>query len=107
MCSETFKKCVTSLTDPACQAVELTLPKQVCKEINYGYAEDTPTEAEPVYEAPAPAYVAAPAPAGGQPRGVGVRWSIQTSGHCALNSAGEWSHIHPCHDILLCLNAAT
>ena len=67
--SEAFEKCVTSLTDPACQAVELTLPKQVCKEINYGYAEDTPTEAEPVYEAPAPVYVAAPAPAGGQPRG--------------------------------------
>ena len=117
--SEAFEKCVTILTDPACQAVELTLPKQVCKEINYGYAEDTPTrrlspytrplplptllppplleasheEAEPVYEALAPAYVAAPAPAGGQPRGVGVRWSIQTSGHCTPNTAGEWSHI--------------
>merc|ERR1719433_109359 len=37
--SETFEKCVTGLTDPACRAVELTLPKQVCKEINYGYAE--------------------------------------------------------------------
>ena len=61
--SEAFEKCVTSLPDPACQAVELTLPKQVCKEINYGYAEDTPAEAEPVYEAPAPAYAAAPAPA--------------------------------------------
>merc|ERR1712076_310577 len=62
--SETFEKCVTALTDPACQAVELTLPKQVCKEINYGYAEDTPAEAEPVYEAPAaPAYAPAPAPA--------------------------------------------
>merc|ERR1712158_52101 len=60
--SETFEKCVTGLTDPACQAVELTLPKQVCKEINYGYAEDTPAEAEPAYEAPAPAYApAAPA----------------------------------------------
>merc|ERR1711890_55817 len=52
--SETFEKCVTGLTAPACQAVELTLPKQVCKEINYGYAEDTPAEAEPAYEAPAP-----------------------------------------------------
>merc|ERR1712172_351167 len=71
--SETFEKCVTGLTDPACQAVELTLPKQVCKEINYGYAEDPPAEAEPAYEAPAapayapapvaPAYGAAPAPA--------------------------------------------
>ena len=59
--SETFEKCVTGLTDPACQAVELTLPKQVCKEINYGYAEDTPAEAEPAYEAPAPAYAPAPA----------------------------------------------
>merc|ERR1712083_59363 len=60
--SETFEKCVTGLTDPACQAVELTLPKQVCKETNYGYAEDTPAEAEPAYEAPAPAYApAAPA----------------------------------------------
>merc|ERR1712158_244590 len=59
---EPIKKCVTGLTDPACQAVELTLPKQVCKEINYGYAEDTPAEAEPAYEAPAPAYApAAPA----------------------------------------------
>ena len=34
---ETFEKCVTGLTDPAYQAVKLTLPKQVCKEINYGY----------------------------------------------------------------------
>merc|ERR1711890_134620 len=59
--SETFEKCVTGLTDPACQAVELTLPKQVCKEINYGYAEDTPAEAEPAYEAPAPSYAPAPA----------------------------------------------
>ena len=32
---ETFQKCVTSLTDPTYQAVKLTLPKQVCKEINY------------------------------------------------------------------------
>jgi hypothetical protein len=46
--SETFEKCITALTAPACQAVELTLPKQVCKEINYGYAE-----AEPAY---APAF---------------------------------------------------
>merc|ERR1712200_372107 len=36
--TEAAEKCVTGLTDPACQAVELTLPKQVCVEINYGYA---------------------------------------------------------------------
>merc|ERR1712048_1483739 len=56
--SETFEKCVTALAAPACQNVELTLPKQVCKEINYGYAEDNyePEEpAEPVTYAPAPA----------------------------------------------------
>jgi len=58
--TETFEKCITGLVAPACQNVELTLPKQVCKEINYGYAEDTVEE--PVYEAPAPAYApAAPA----------------------------------------------
>merc|ERR1712128_242201 len=56
--SETFGKCVTQLAAPACQNVELTLPKQVCKEINYGYAEDTP---EPVTYAPTPAAYAAPA----------------------------------------------
>merc|ERR1739846_50607 len=58
--SETFEKCVTALAAPACQAVELTLPKQVCKEINYGYAENV-HEVEPVTYAPAPAY-AAPEP---------------------------------------------
>jgi len=59
--TETFEKCITGLVAPACQNVELTLPKQVCKEINYGYAEDTVEE--PVYEAPEPAYAPAPAPA--------------------------------------------
>merc|ERR1712128_161099 len=49
--SETFEKCLTALAAPACQAVELTLPKQVCKEIVYGFAHET-TE----HEAPAPAY---------------------------------------------------
>merc|ERR1711881_631334 len=34
------QKCVTALGAPACVTAELTLPKQVCKEINYGYAED-------------------------------------------------------------------
>merc|ERR1712048_513930 len=53
--SETFEKCVTALAAPACQNVELTLPKQVCKEINYGYAEDTHEAPEPVTYAPAPA----------------------------------------------------
>ena len=38
--TETFSKCVTALGAPNCVTVELTLPKQVCKEINYGYAED-------------------------------------------------------------------
>jgi len=47
--------CITQLAAPACQTVELTLPKQVCKEINYGYAENV-HEVEPVTYAPAPAY---------------------------------------------------
>jgi len=58
--TETAEKCVTGLAAPACQAVELTLPKQVCVEINYGYAADTAKHEEPTYEepayAPAPAY---------------------------------------------------
>jgi len=49
--TETLEVCKTALGAPACQAVELTLPKQVCVELVYGYAAD---------EAPAPAY---PAPA--------------------------------------------
>merc|ERR1711910_146174 len=32
---ELEEKCITQLAAPACQTVELTLPKQVCKEINY------------------------------------------------------------------------
>ena len=62
-----IEKCITQLGAPDCSTVELTLPKQVCKEINYGYAEEThdvePYEApEPVTYAPiAPAYAAAPA----------------------------------------------
>merc|ERR1719206_455436 len=56
----TSEKCITQLAAPACQAVELTLPKQVCKEINYGYAEDT-HEVEPVTYAPTPSPYAAPA----------------------------------------------
>jgi len=57
--SETFSKCVTGLTAPACQAVELTLPKQVCVEIVYGFAHDAPKHEEPAYPAPAaPAHYA-------------------------------------------------
>ena len=56
----TSEKCITQLAAPACQTVDLTLPKQVCKEINYGYAEDV-HEVEPVTYAPTPAPYAAPA----------------------------------------------
>merc|ERR1712086_482731 len=58
----TSEKCITQLAAPACQAVELTLPKQVCKEINYGYAEDT-HDVEPVTYAPVEPVTYAPAPA--------------------------------------------
>ena len=51
----TEEKCITQLAAPACQTVELTRPKQVCKEINYGYAENV-HEVEPVTPAPAPSY---------------------------------------------------
>jgi len=44
-------KCVAKLGAPACQAVELTLPKQVCKELAYGDAH-VPHAPHP---APAPA----------------------------------------------------
>ena len=33
-------KCVAKLGAPDCQDVELTLPKQVCKELTYGHAEE-------------------------------------------------------------------
>merc|ERR1712200_303256 len=46
--TEAAEKCVTGLTDPACQGVELTLPKQVCVEIVYGFAHET-AEHEPGY----------------------------------------------------------
>merc|ERR1719422_2872822 len=60
---ETVDKCITQLAAPACQQVELTLPKQVCKEINYGYAEET-HDVEPVtYAPPPPPPTYAPAPA--------------------------------------------
>merc|ERR1712128_201574 len=65
---EVEEKCITQLAAPACQTVDLTLPKQVCKEINYGYAENVhevePVAAvEPVTYAPAPAYPAPIVPA--------------------------------------------
>merc|ERR1712223_797519 len=49
--SVTTQKCVSGLGAPACQAVELTLPKQVCKELTYGHAAEI---AE--HPAPAPGY---------------------------------------------------
>merc|ERR1712088_798253 len=33
-------KCTYALGEPACQKVELTLPKQVCVELVYGYAHE-------------------------------------------------------------------
>merc|ERR1712025_1078479 len=44
----TTEKCVSALGAPACQAVELTLPKQVCVELVYGYAHE-PAPAAPAY----------------------------------------------------------
>jgi hypothetical protein len=59
-----IEKCIVQLAAPDCQDIELSLPKQVCKEINYGYAEDN-HHAEPATyaPAPAPAYTEAPAAA--------------------------------------------
>jgi len=51
------QKCVASLGAPACQAVELTLPKQRCMELAFGHAHETAPHPEPAYApAPAPAY---------------------------------------------------
>jgi len=50
--TESVEKCVTALDAPACQAVELTLPKQVCVELVYGHAENTheaPEAAKPYH----------------------------------------------------------
>ena len=52
--SVTTEKCVSALGAPACQTVELTLPKQVCKELSYGDAHIPHPHPEPAY-APAPA----------------------------------------------------
>ena len=43
----TVEKCVAGLGAPACQTVELTLPKQVCKELSYGHAYEP--HPEPAY----------------------------------------------------------
>merc|ERR1711892_1623679 len=59
---EVEEKCITQLAAPACQTVDLTLPKQVCKEINYGYAENV-HEVEPVTYAPVEPATYAPTPA--------------------------------------------
>jgi len=62
--SEAFiEKCVSTLGAPDCKGVELTLPKQVCKELNFGHTADVAEYAkpEPAYApAPAPAYAPAP-----------------------------------------------
>ena len=53
---ETLEKCTTGLGEPNCQKVELTLPKQKCVEIVYGYAHDAPKHekpAPPTYQEPA------------------------------------------------------
>ena len=51
--SVTVDKCTYALGKAACQAIELTLPKQVCVELVYGYAHEEHKH-EP---APAPAYL--------------------------------------------------
>ncbi|XP_040582901.2 LOW QUALITY PROTEIN: uncharacterized protein [Lepeophtheirus salmonis] len=38
---QTIEKCSTKLGAPSCQQIELSLPKQVCIELVYGYAHDT------------------------------------------------------------------
>ena len=55
--SVTVAKCVAGLGAPACQKVELTLPKQVCKELVYGFAhEEHPKAPAPAPYAPAPVH---------------------------------------------------
>merc|ERR550525_823049 len=48
------EKCITVIAAPACSTVELTLPKQVCKEINYGVELETHDVEPYVPETPAP-----------------------------------------------------
>ena len=33
-----IEKCQPVITDPVCRRIELTLPKQICQDIVYGYA---------------------------------------------------------------------
>jgi len=47
--TEVVDKCATVLADPDCQDVELTLPKQSCVELVYGYAETAHHEEAPAY----------------------------------------------------------
>ena len=47
--SVTVDKCTYGLGEPACQKVELTLPKQVCVELVYGYAHEEKHH-EPAYK---------------------------------------------------------
>lgn len=49
---ESFEKCITQLGEPSCQRVELTLPKQRCVELVYGYAHETKKHEEPHYPEP-------------------------------------------------------
>ena len=45
----TVEKCYTTVGHPECHRVELTLPKQVCKELVFGYAHEE-THKEPKHE---------------------------------------------------------
>merc|ERR1712037_877743 len=51
----TVAHCMAEIGVPACQKVELTLPKQVCVQLVYGYAHEPAPHPEPAY-APAPAH---------------------------------------------------
>merc|ERR1712088_980267 len=53
-CADVVEKCITVIAAPACSTVELTLPKQVCKEINYGVELETHDVEPYVPETPAP-----------------------------------------------------
>lgn len=47
---ESVEKCQTQLAAPACQKVELTLPKQVCVELVYGYAHEPAPHHDAAYK---------------------------------------------------------
>ena len=64
---ESVEKCTVQQGTPKCQRIELTLPKQVCKEIVYGYAEDKPKTYQPASQPPvAPPSYPSPAPPSNQ-----------------------------------------